>query len=91
MANDVPALQSDKEVYESGAPVLLYHSVTPGRMEEWVRKIAVQTGQRIDWHYFGGRIVVKAMGDIELVKKTIDANMTELVALQEASLAESAA
>jgi hypothetical protein len=36
-------------------------------MERWVQSIAKDSGQRVDWHYFAGRAVVKALGDADAV------------------------
>lgn len=61
----------DTEVYEKGTVVFLTNTIGSARMEEWVKNIAQHSGQRVDWHYFGGRGVVKALGDLHRVRKAI--------------------
>lgn len=61
----------DQDVYENGAYVFLGWGIPSEKMEKWVREVAIQSGQRVDWHWFGGRAVVKALGDIEKVNQTI--------------------
>jgi hypothetical protein len=40
-------------------------------MEQFVKMVAWHSGQRVDWHFYAGRAVVKAIGDIEKVKASI--------------------
>jgi|SRR5579885_208534 len=61
----------DREVYEKGEVVFLTNTIRSARMEEWTQKIAQDSGQRVDWHMFAGRCVMKALGDLHAVKKAI--------------------
>lgn len=36
-------------------------------MEAWAKRLALDSGQKVDWHFVGGRAVVKALGDLEKV------------------------
>ncbi|MEX0935212.1 MAG: hypothetical protein WDZ70_02720 [Candidatus Paceibacterota bacterium] len=47
------------------------HTIPSNAMEEWVKKVAERSGQRVDWHFVAGRAVVKALGDISKVKQAI--------------------
>ena len=42
-------------------------------MEGWVKKVAELSGQSVDWHFVGGRAVVKALGDLGKVAEAIEA------------------
>ena len=59
--------RSDNEVYEKGEAVAL---LTAPRevIEALCIGIAQITGARIDWSYFGGRAVVRCLGDAALVR-----------------------
>lgn len=72
MATDGPTPPScDKEIYEKGEHVFTTHTIPSNAMEEWVKKVAERSGQRVDWHFVAGRAVVKALGDISKVKQAI--------------------
>jgi hypothetical protein len=49
-------------VYDHGT-TLAYLDARSAPAEEWVRKVAVLSGQRVDWHYFGGRAHVMFLGN----------------------------
>lgn len=57
-----PPPPCDAEVFKDGIGLC----VIDARMhaaEAWVRKIAERSGQRVDWHYSGGRGNVLVLGD----------------------------
>jgi hypothetical protein len=62
----------DPEVMRKGATVML-EGRNPGRweVEAWVKKVAQESGQQVDWHYAAGWVHVLALGDIEAVAATI--------------------
>ena len=64
----------DQEVYDKGEVVFITNTIRSARMEEWVQKIAQDSGQRVDWHQFAGRPVMKALGDLHAVRKAIVSN-----------------
>ena len=66
-----------KAIFKNGEHVFTTHSIGCDDIEKWVKKIAKKSGQKVDWHYFGGRAVVKALGDIDKVKKAIEELMPE--------------
>jgi hypothetical protein len=43
-------------------------------MEAWICKVREDCGERIDWHQFGGRPVVKALGNLHRVRKALIMN-----------------
>lgn len=72
----------DAEVYDQGTVVFMTHSIPSAAMEEWVKKIAAKSGQRVDWHFFGGRAVVQALGDLDAVEAALAELMPEHDRLQ---------
>ncbi len=64
----------DQEVYDKGTVVFITNTIRTPRMEEWVQKIAADSGQRVDWHQYAGRPVMKALGDLDRVRKAIIKN-----------------
>ena len=58
----------DPEIYKSGVPVAMIADRDARAIEDLVIQIRQQTRQKIDWHYFGGRGVVKVIGNDDLVR-----------------------
>jgi hypothetical protein len=89
MATDGPdPTPCDQEVYKNGAHVFTTHSIPSNAMEGWVKQVAERSGQRVDWHFVGGRAVVKALGDIPKVMQAIEDLMPEHDRLQQAATAK---
>ena len=65
----------NQEVYEHGTVVFVTHSIPSAKLEEWVQKVAKLSQQPVDWHFVGGRAVIKALGDLGKVMQA----MTELL------------
>ncbi len=64
----------DKEVFSSGKALMAcdtYECRSSG-LEEWVKKIADLSKQRVDWHYSGGVAQVLYIGDRMLIEKAIE-------------------
>jgi hypothetical protein len=57
----------DSDVYENGSQVFLTHTIAAKDVEKWVQAVAKESGQKVDWHYCGGRAVVLALGDLSKV------------------------
>lgn len=64
-------LQCNNEVYQEGIEVFFTHTIDAEDVERWVQKIAEESGQKVDWHYYAGRAIVLAIGDTEKVKAAI--------------------
>lgn len=78
MAIDGPtAPPCDPEIFYNGQVVLVTHTIPSNAMERWVKQVAELSGQRVDWSFFGGRAVVRALGDLERVKAAIQQLMPE--------------
>lgn len=87
MATDGPdPTPCDEQIYRKGEVVFVTHTIPSNAMEGWVKKVAELSGQRVDWHFFGGRAVVKALGDIAKVEATVQQLMPEHDALYEQAL-----
>lgn len=78
MATDGPTPPPcDTEIFKNGVQVFVTHTIPSNAMEGWVKKVAERSGQRVDWHFAGGRAVVLALGDTAKVKSAIQELMPE--------------
>lgn len=72
MATDGPDPKPcDQEIYTSGATVFITHLIPSNAMDQWVKSVAEESNQKVDWHFAGGRAVVKALGDLHKVRAAI--------------------
>ena len=87
MATDGPTpTPCDSEVFKNGESVFVTDTIPSNAMEGWVKKVAELSGQRVDWHFFGGRANVLALGDIDKVKAAIQKLMPEHDRLRRAAI-----
>lgn len=65
---DKETARCDDEVYRKGEVITVLGD-HPGseRIEAWVVRIRKASGQRVDWHFFAGRAVIKALGNTDAV------------------------
>lgn len=77
-----------RDIMERGEAVFITHSIPSNAMERWVRSIAERSFQRVDWHFVGGRAVVLAIGDLDLVREAIETLMPEHNRLRQAAKEE---
>lgn len=73
--------QCDKNIFQNGTVVMVTHTIPPKELEIWVRKIAEESNQPVDWHYVGGRAIIKAIGNIDVVYEVIQKLLPEHDAL----------
>jgi hypothetical protein len=66
--------ECDKEIYEKGIVVFITHTMSSKDIEDWVQIISVESGQKVDWHWYAGRAAIKALGNIKQVKSAIKNN-----------------
>jgi hypothetical protein len=59
MATDGPTPAKCIPECYGGPAVLMSHTVRPNATEGWVQKVAALSGQPVDWHFMGGRIIVR--------------------------------
>ena len=57
------------DVFQNGKIIAIIFDVDEDVIETWVQGVAKNSGQKVDWFFAGGRIVVKALGDLEAVDK----------------------
>ncbi len=82
MATDGPTpAPCDPEIYKSGEVVFVTNTIPSNAMEQWVRAVAKESGQPVDWHFVGGRAVVLALGNTLRVKVAIRTLLPEHDAL----------
>jgi len=67
----------NKKVYREGEHIATIIDLEPIEIEEVVKSAAEESGQRIDWHYFGGRAVVKALGNLEKARHYLKLKLEE--------------
>lgn len=65
------AERCDPEVWELGKVIAVLDARTV-HAEPWVQSVAKRSGQKVDWSYFGGRAVVRYVGDYYAVLRAID-------------------
>ena len=61
----------DEEVYLKGEIVFITNTIASGKIEAWVEGLRQQSGQKVDWHWMGGRAVIRALGNIQSVRDAI--------------------
>lgn len=82
MATDGPnPAPCDPDILEHGESVFMTHSIPSNAMEGWVKQVAAKSGQPVDWHFFGGRAIVKTTGSVDAVRAAIEALLPEHDAL----------
>ena len=65
MRNIIP--KCDRELWEKGEHLATIIDLEPRQIENIVKSVAKKSGQRVDWHYFGGRACIRALGDLNLI------------------------
>lgn len=79
MATDGPTPPPcDKDVYGHGHTILHCATAGPCAFENWVKKVAQDSGQRVDWHYVGGLAAVLYIGDYHKVLSSLNKFRQEL-------------
>ncbi len=72
MATDGPTPPPcSKKMLREGVLVFITHTIPSNSMEAWVKSVAADSGQDVDWHFVGGRACVKTLGDVGLVQASI--------------------
>ena len=78
MATDGPdPPPCDRDVFDHGTCVFVTHTIPSNAMEGWVKNVAKLSGQRVDWHFSGGRACVRALGDLNAVERAIEKLLPE--------------
>ena len=61
-AIDSPPPPCDPEIFKTGIGLCVIDARSHAA-EAWVQAVAAKSGQRVDWHYSGGRASVLVLGD----------------------------
>ncbi len=78
MATDGPTPDPcDPEIFEHGTAVLVLNGAS-NAVERYVRTLARVSGVRMDWHYVGGRAVVRMVGDSADWARVLAAALNEI-------------
>ncbi len=78
----------DRDVYTDGTPVFRTDTIRSFNLEPWVQKVAALSGQRVDWHFAGGRAIVLALGDLAKVRAALIELLPEHDALWRAAVGD---
>lgn len=83
MATDGPDPQPcDQDIFNSGEAVCAIAGISSNRMETFIQRVARSTGERVDWHFAGGRAIIKVLGDAAKVRASILARAPDVTRLQ---------
>ncbi len=63
----------NKKIWRKGHHIFTSHSIPAKKFDKWVKKVARRSGQKVDWYYFGGRAVVKVLGNAKQVYTATEA------------------
>jgi len=59
----------DRKLWKKGEHIATIIDLKPETIEDVVKSAAKESGQKIDWHYVGGRACVRAMGDLNSARE----------------------
>lgn len=68
----------DHELWEHGDHVMTIADLPAVEIEKWVIKVREDSGQRVDWHFVGGRACVRFLGDEKKVRESIQKLLPEI-------------
>lgn len=64
--------ECDRELWEHGEHIATVIDLEPEIIEGIVKSAARLSGQRIDWHYVGGRACIRALGDLNSARAHLE-------------------
>ena len=67
----------DKEISEHGRVIAHFHARAT-TTEDWVKRVAAESGQRVDWHYSAGYAIVLFIGDYAKVRAAVERLLPDL-------------
>jgi hypothetical protein len=68
----------DPEVYKHGAHVFTLADLSTKEINAWVEKVSKESGQKVDWHFVGGRACIRCLGNIKKVVAAINNNLSDI-------------
>lgn len=69
----------DNDLFQNGTRLVRFSGPRSHTMDEWIKSIRAETGQRVDWHLAAGWAIVIASGDLECVRRALKAGIERLV------------
>jgi hypothetical protein len=72
----------DAKIFAHGKAVCTFHAASEC-IEPWVKRVATESGQPVDWHYCGGYAVVLYLGDYASVRAAVERLKPDLIAATE--------
>jgi hypothetical protein len=76
----------DSNIYENGTPIFMTCSIPSAQLEQWVKQVAELSQQPVDWHFAGGRAVIRTTGEIGAVRLAICRLLPEHDTLQKKAI-----
>lgn len=64
-------LPMDRECLDKGTVIYRGHGGDAHQIEAWVRKLAKESGQRLDWFFAIDTVVVKCLGDMNKASEAV--------------------
>lgn len=77
--------EADIEIFKNGQPLAMI-DLNKERMEDFIRVLRWKSGSHVDWSYFGGRAVIKYLGERTPVEAAFKELLPFLGMLQAARL-----
>lgn len=60
-------INCDQDIFNNGKTVAILTNIKPQILNLYCQIISEETNQKIDWHFAGGRAIVKALGNLTLI------------------------
>lgn len=60
-----------EDIFNNGHTVFVLSGWEKDKIEEWVKEVASHSGEKVDWHYSGGKANILGLGDLEKIRNTI--------------------
>ncbi len=76
VVTEVPA-PCKPDIFKNGHSIVVLDGCSY-RVEQWVKAVAKESGQPVDWHYTGGRANVLYLGDYDKIQAAIKTLTPEL-------------
>ena len=80
-------LTTDPKIFEKGSPVLMLAGPRSITIEAWVKAIAEESGERVDWRLVGDRAILLVLDDESVRTKVRALTVSRLDSLRDAYMA----
>lgn len=68
----------EENIFKNGKFVTMITGGSSQLIELYINLCSEECGQKMDWHYVGGRAVIKTIGDVEKAKRCLEDNQLRL-------------